>query len=119
MQDSNVIRDILAAVASSEMMRTAGYGAAGGLVSAIAVKEKPSAMLRQVALGAMISAGAGTVVADVLARFGIVSDPNFAAGASVGGMSFLAGVFLPAIFEVILRRIRSGVLLGEDQKDGG
>lgn len=106
-------------VLASGVVTAAGWGAAGGVTSALAVKVKPRAALRQIAMGALVAGGTGTLATALVAKMiGLSPEliPAVGAGASA---SYFVGVFGPAIIEVVLRRIRGGRLPGEGSEEGG
>ena len=105
-------------VMASSIVAAAGWGAAGGVTSALAVKVKPKAALRQIAMGALVAGGTGTLGTALVSSWLSLSPeliPAVGAGASA---SYFVGVFGPAIIEVVLRRISGGRLPGEGSGDG-
>lgn len=110
--------DVWRGVVASGAVAAAGWGAAGGVTSALAVQVHPRAALRQIAMGALVAGGTGTMATAVVSRLAGLSPeliPAVGAGASA---SYFVGVFGPAIIEVVLRRIRGGRLPGEGPGDG-
>lgn len=115
MDDLGYWREVWHAVIASSIATTGIWGAAGGVTSALAVKVHPRAAARQIAMGALVAGGTGTLgTALVSAWMGIPPEliPAMGAGASA---SYFMGVFGPAIIEVMLRRISRGRL----PSDGG
>ncbi|MBL4929331.1 hypothetical protein [Fuscibacter oryzae] len=111
--------DLVQAMIASSIISTAAWGAAGGATSAIVVKVKPGDALRQILSGSLIAGGVGTFASALLVRWGILPAEAIVAGGAGGSASYLVGVFGPAVFEVILQRIRRGRLAGEQGEDGG
>lgn len=111
-------QEIWRGVLASGVVTAVGWGAAGGLTSALAVKVPGRAAARQIVLGGIVSGGLGTGATAIVAKVAGLSPeliPALGAGASA---SYLVGVFGPAIIEVLLRRIAGGRLPGEGE-DGG
>lgn len=113
-----VWRGVLTSSAVSSVATAIAWGAAGGFTSALAVKVGRRAFARQVAMGALVAAGTGTMATALVVKvFGL--DPALIPVSS--GFSpavYLVGVFGPAIIEVVLRRIGGGRLPGEGPSDG-
>lgn len=110
--------EIWRGVLASGAVTAAGWGAAGGITSALAVRVRSRDALRQIALGALVAGGSGTLAMALLSRFAglpVEAIPLTGAGSSA---SYFMGVFGPAVIEVILRRIRGGRLPGEGGTDG-
>lgn len=100
--------DLWRALASSPHLHAIGWGAAGGLTSGLAITgQARRAVLRQIIMGALIAGGSGAGAATLLSSW--LGLPALAVGAG-SGASYLIGVFGPALFEVILSRIRAGRL---------
>lgn len=113
-----VWRRIIASSAVSGMVTATAWGAAGGFTSALAVEVGRKALVRQIAMGALVAGGTGTMATAIVVKvFGL--DPALIPAS--GGFSpavYLVGVFGPAIIEAILRRIKRDRLPGEDPTDG-
>lgn len=112
-------QEVWRGVLASGVVSAAGWGAAGGVTSALAVKVRPRAALRQIAMGALVAGGTGTMATALVARMTGLSPemiPAVGAGASA---SYFVGVFGPAIIEVVLRRIAVGRLPGEGGEGDG
>lgn len=105
--------------AASATLTAAAWGAAGGMTSALAITgQQRRDVIRQVALGALVSGGLGTAAGAVLSwAMGLPIEAIPAVGAG-GSASYMTGVFGPALFEVILSRIRSGRLPPEGPANG-
>lgn len=119
MDQPTIWGEIWRGVVASGVVTAAGWGAAGGVTSALAVKVRPRAALRQIAMGALVAGGTGTLATAFVAKMMDLSPeliPAVGAGASA---SYFVGVFGPAIIEVVLRRIRGGRLPGEGPEEGG
>ena len=111
--------EVIRSVVASGAVVAAGWGALGGATSALAVGggSKRTA-IRQITMGALVAGGTGTLAMAIFARtFGIDASliPLAGAGSSA---SYFAGVFGPAVIEVILSRIHAGRLPGEGKDDG-
>lgn len=112
-------QEVWRGVIASGIVSAAGWGAAGGVTSALAVKVRPRAALRQIAMGALVAGGTGTMATAIVAKLAGLSPeliPAVGAGASA---SYFVGVFGPAIIEVVLRRIGGGRLPGEGREEEG
>lgn len=110
-------REVWQSAVASSLVSAGAWGAAGGITSALAVKVPPRAAARQIAMGALVAGGTGTLgTALVSAWMGLPPDLIPAAGAGASA-SYFMGVFGPAIIEVMLRRISRGRLPNEDRKD--
>lgn len=112
-------QEILRGLLASGVVTAGGWGAAGGMTSALAVKVSPRAALRQIAMGALVAGGTGTFATALVSHWlGLSPELIPAVGAGASG-SYFVGVFGPAIIEVMLRRIGWGRLPGEDGGDDG
>lgn len=111
-------QEVWRGVLASGVMTAAGWGAAGGVTSALAVKVHPRSALRQVAMGALVAGSTGTLATALIVKlFGL--DPGLIPAVGAGApASYFVGVFGPAIIEVVLRRIGGGRLPGEGPNDG-
>lgn len=122
MPDTNTIwADVWRAVAASGVLTgatAAAYGAAGGLTSALAVREPARSMIRQILMGGLIAGGTGTAATALLAAWGFIQPVTIIAAGAGGSASYLIGVFGPAVIEVILTRLYRGRLPGEGPGDG-
>lgn len=103
--------EIWRTAASSALLTTAAWGAAGGLTSALAISgQKRRDFIRQIILGVLTACGLGSSAGAVMSHwleFPIEAIPVVGVG---GGASYLTGVFGPAFFEVILSRLHKGRL---------
>lgn len=111
--------EVVRSVVASSAVTGAGWGALGGATSALAVGGGgKKAAVRQVLMGALVAGGTGTLGMAIFAKsFGLDAAliPLVGAGSSA---SYFAGVFGPAVIEVLLSRIHAGRLPGEDKEDG-
>lgn len=117
MEELSFWREVWHAVIASSVVSTGAWGAAGGITSALAIKVPPRAAARQVAMGALVAGGTGTLgTALVSTWMGLPPEliPALGAGASA---SYFMGVFGPAVIEVMLRRISRGRLPNEAKDD--
>jgi len=93
------------ALAASATLTAAAWGAFGGAAAAISIEVDRRAVIRQVALGAMVAAGVGTLATALVVALGKLPATAIPVGAGLGGAHFLVGVFGPAIIERRLRRL--------------
>lgn len=118
-EDPSFFSEVVRSVMASSVITAIGWGALGGATSALAVGGgSRKALLRQITMGALVAGGTGTLAMAVVSRsFGLDASliPLAGAGSSA---SYFAGVFGPAVIEVLLSRIRAGRLPGEDKDDG-
>lgn len=89
-------------------------GAMGGATNGLVVRVSYSQMVRYVILGAFCAAGSGQLSGALLERVGLFPE-GVTQGAS-GAVAFFAGLFFPALFEVILSRLKAGKLPMDDEK---
>ncbi len=106
-------QEVWRGVAASAAITAAGWGAAGGITSALAVKVGPRSALRQIAMGALVAGGTGTAATAVIVRVAGLAPELIPAAGAGSAASYFVGVFGPAIIEVVLRRIGAGRLPGE------
>jgi hypothetical protein len=83
-------------------------GALGGATNALVGKVTPRRTIRYILLGGLCAAGSGQLSGTLLEYWGFI--PEGMAAASSGAVAFFAGLFFPAVFEVILSRLRAGRL---------
>ena len=101
---------------------TALWGALGGLTNALVAptgtgyRKSLQHAIRQVMLGALVAAGAGTVGGAIIGKWLGLPSEIITAGSVGGAMAYFTGIFGGAIIEVILTRIRAGKLPGEGDK---
>lgn len=123
MSDQSLFDEIVRAAGAGATMIAVIYGAAGGLSSALLVKENhPDRramwrdLRRQVVLGALFAGGVGSGGAALLyPKLGL--SPEAVATAGAGGAAFyLIGLFGPAFAKVVLARARRGQLPGETKE---
>ena len=117
-QPATIWDDVWRVVVTSATVAAAAWGAAGGATSALAITgQSRRGIMRQVALGALTAGGLGSAAGAVLGGWLHLGSDAIAAataGGSVSGAaSYMTGVFGPALFEVILSRIRAGRLPGD------
>lgn len=109
--------EILRSAVASSAIVAAGWGALGGVTSALTVRVTPSAMLRQIALGALVAGGTGTLAMAIIAKLAGLDPELIPMVGAASSASYFAGVFGPAIIEVILSRIHAGRLPGDNRDD--
>lgn len=106
--------DVWNAAATSATLAAAAWGAAGGMTSAMSITGLPRRdIIRHIALGALVAGGLGTAAGAVITAWLGLPSAAIPAGGGFGAASYMAGVFGPAVFEVILSRIRAGRLPGD------
>lgn len=115
-EPSTIWDEIWKAAAASAVLAAAGWGAAGGLTSALSISGlRRVDILRHIALGALTASGLGSAAGVVLQKWMDLPVEMIPAAGVGGGSSYLVGVFGPALFEVVLSQIRHRrVAPGED-----
>lgn len=113
------IEQVMKAVAANTIVGASFYGAVGGLTSALAINVDKKALLRQVILGAVVAGGMGSGAGAVLGAWLNIDWASVPVGGATGTMSYLTGVFGPAIIEVILGRLRAGRMPNEPKEQEG
>jgi len=108
MSEPNFVEQIWAQVMAVPIAGVVLMGALGGATNALVVKVKPKQAIRLTILGAMCAAGSGSLSGALLEHWGFL--PSGMALASSGAVAFFAGLFFPALFEVILSRLQAGKL---------
>ena len=96
-----------AEMAASAAAVAAAWGAAGGMTNVLATNMTIGAAIRHVLLGALIAAGAGGLIGQVLAHYILPDAPEFRTGMTVGVSGFLSGAFGASVFERIRATIRA------------
>ena len=111
--DTSIWTEIIRAAAASATVAAASWGAAGGATSALVIKVSTRDAIRQVAVGALVAGGLGTAAGALVSTwFGFPAQaiPAISAGSAA---SYMVGVFGPAVFEVLLSRLKRGQLPGD------
>lgn len=103
-------------VAANALVGASFYGAVGGLTSALAINVDRRSLVRQIVLGAVVAGGMGSGAGAVMSAWLDVDWSAVPAGGATGTMSYLTGVFGPALIEVILGRLKAGRMPNEPQK---
>ena len=106
-------REVLDGLMASSVASAAVGGAVGGVTSALAIKVPARAALRQIAMGALVAGGTGSLGTALLAVWFPVNPVLVPAAGAGASASYFVGVFGPAIIEVMLRRIKGGRLPGD------
>lgn len=112
----------LKALLGSALVITMLWGALGGLTNALVAptgtgyRKSIQHAIRQVMLGALVAAGAGSIGGAVIGKWLGLPAEIIAAGSVGGAMAYFTGIFGGAIIEVVLTRIRAGRLPGEDKQ---
>jgi len=117
----NYWADILKAVAASSILGAAAWGAAGGATSGLLIRVEKKVLVRHMLVGALVAGGTGALALPLIERWMDLPPGTITptAGGAAGSGAYLAGVFLPALFEVVLTRLRRGVLPTDPGKGGG
>ncbi|MEZ5723434.1 MAG: hypothetical protein R3D59_19140 [Paracoccaceae bacterium] len=110
---AGVIEEIWKSVATNTLVGAAFYGAVGGLTSGLAINVDHRKLRRHVILGAVVAGGMGTGAGAVMAAWLDIDLASVPAAGATGTMSYLTGVFGPALIEVILGRLRAGRMPNE------
>lgn len=105
--------EIWRTAAASTVLAAAGWGALGGVTSALTVRVPMRAAIRQIILGALVSGGIGTFAMALVAKMFSLGPELIPVAGAASSASYLVGVFGPAVIEVLLSRIRAGRLPGE------
>lgn len=115
MSEPTIWQELWRAAAANVTLTAVAWGGAGGLTSALAIEgQSRRAVTRQIVMGALVAGGLGTAGGGILwAWLGIPAEA-IPVSTAVGSINYLTGVFGPAVFEVVLRRIRAGRLPPED-----
>jgi hypothetical protein len=111
--DNSFWTDVLKQVMAIPAVGIALMGALGGATNALVVRVNFRQTVRYILLGAMCAAGSGQMAGAMLEHWGLM--PSGIAQASTGAVAFFAGLFFPALFEVILSRISAGKLPTDKQ----
>lgn len=96
----------VAEVAGSALIVTAAWGAAGGLTNALSSKMTLREAVRHIAMGALIAAGAGGLIGQVLAHYILPDAPEFRTGMTIGVSGFLSGALGASLLERVRATIR-------------
>jgi hypothetical protein len=106
-------------IATSSVIGLAMWGAAGGATSGLLIRVKPIDLIRHIVIGALVAGGVGALALPLVvwALNLPVESISLQIGGLAGSGAYLAGVILPGIFEVLLTRIKRGVL-PNDREDG-
>lgn len=111
-ESGGIWADILKATAANAAIVAALWGAAGGLTSALAVRDgggivdRVGRATRQILIGALAASGGGVAMGAVIAKWLSLPDEAIAAIGAGSTVSYMVGVFGPAVIEVLLLRIR-------------
>ncbi|MFC2970481.1 hypothetical protein [Acidimangrovimonas pyrenivorans] len=108
MSDNSFLADVLKAAAGSALITAAAWGAAGGATSALVIKVRLKDALRQIIIGALVAAGSGALGGAFLVRWVGLPREMIAVTGAASSVSYLTGVFGPAIFSLILQRLQTG-----------
>ena len=97
---------------ASAIFVAACWGALGGGANVLSSRMGWKEAFRHIALGAIIAAGAGSLVGELVAHWVMPSGMEFKTGASVGVASFLSG----ALGASVLERAR-GIIGGKKEAE--
>lgn len=113
--------DILKAAAASSILGAAAWGAAGGATSGLLIRVERWVLIRHMLIGALVAGGTGALALPLIEGWMDLPPGTITptAGGAAGSGAYLAGVFLPAMFEIVLTRLRRGVLPADQDKGGG
>lgn len=116
--EPSIWQELWRAAATNATLAAVAWGGAGGLTSALAIQgQSRRAVVRQVTMGALVSGGLGTAGGGILWAWLGLPPEAIPVTTAAGAVNYLTGVFGPAVFEVVLRRIRSGRLPPEGPGD--
>lgn len=104
-------------VVSSTILQVGLWGAAGGITNALIVKSNRREAVRLIFLGGFVSAGTSSVAGAIISVYFNLSTEAAVAIGGAGSFGYMAGIFFPAMFEVLLQRIGRGYLPNEAQED--
>lgn len=109
---SSLWADLLKAAAASSFLGAAAWGAAGGATSGLLIRVERRVLIRHMVIGALVAGGTGALALPLIEGWMDLPPGTITptAGGAAGSGAYLAGVFLPALFEVVLTRLRRGVL---------
>ena len=118
--DARIWADVLQAVAGSAAITMAAWGAAGGATSGLLIKVSRRDLVRHTLIGALVAGGVGALATPLV--MWALNLPAESVAPVVGGLAgssaYLAGLILPGVFEVILTRLRRGVLPSDPDRGG-
>lgn len=119
--ETTILGELGKALAVSATLTAAAWGAFGGATAALAVQVDRKAVIRQILLGAMVSAGVGTLAMAFIVSVWQLPADLIPTGAGVGSANYVVGVFGPALIERLLRRVRghSSPTDGDDKGEDG
>lgn len=119
--ESTFAADVLKAIAASSVLGAAAWGAAGGATSGLLIRVEKRVLVRHMLVGALVAGGTGALAFPLIEGWMDLPPGSLtpAAGGAAGSGAYLAGVFLPAVFEVLLTRLRRGVLPTDPDRGGG
>lgn len=108
-------------IATSSVLGLAMWGALGGATSGLVIRVSARELLRHILVGALVAGGVGSLALPLLIwALGLPVDAlTVGAGGVARSAAYLAGVILPGVFEVILTRIKGGVLPADRPGSGG
>jgi len=115
------VADFVKAIAASSVLGAAAWGAAGGVTSGLLIRVGRMALLRHMVVGALVAGGTGALALPLISGWMGLPEGTISptAGGATGSGAYLAGLLLPALFEVVLTRLRRGVLPTDPDRGGG
>ena len=119
-ENQSLWADFMQAIATSSLVGLAAWGAAGGATSGLLVRVSRWELARHIIIGALVSAGLGAMSLPMI--IWALNIPHDSISPGIGGLAgssaYMAGVIIPGVFEVILTRMKRGVLPSDkDQSD--
>lgn len=108
MSEPTWLKSLAAQLMAIPVVGVALMGALGGATNALVGKVTPRQTVHYILLGGLCAAGSGQLSGTLLEYWGFL--PEGMAAASSGAVAFFAGLFFPAVFEVILSRLRARTL---------
>lgn len=104
-EQTGLVHEVWRAFEASPLGQALIWGGVGGLVAwwSVEDRDKRGALKKQIALGAVVAGGTGSLGA-ALIRLILGSEFSTAAAAAIGPVAFLMGVFGPAYITMKLRQ---------------
>lgn len=105
--ETTLWQEVGQALAVGASLTAAAWGALGGATAAVAIEVDRKAVVRQIVLGAMVSAGVGALAMALAVKLMGLQPELIPVGAGLGNAHYLIGVFGPALIERLLRRLHA------------
>ncbi|MFB2530724.1 hypothetical protein ACEYYA_00985 [Paracoccus sp. p3-h83] len=100
------------AVWAAALTQMAIGGAAGGLTNALVTSQERRSGLRLIVIGSLVATGMGGLGGVALTLLTDLPAAAIPAGASVGPVAYVLGLFGAPVIELMLARIKGGHLFG-------